>query len=151
MNVEIERKFLVSGDFKNSATRSIHIVQGYLSSVPVRTVRVRISGDKAFLTVKGIGSESGMSRFEWEKDISVEDAEKLLEIAEPGVIEKTRYLVPSEDGAHVWEVDEFEGRLKGLVLAEIELSSESEAFELPAWAGKEVTGDPAYYNSSLRR
>jgi len=148
MALEIERKFLVKGEFKSLAVRSFHIVQGYLSSVPERTVRVRIKGEKAFLTVKGLGSGSGMSRFEWEKEISVEDAQALLAIAEPGVIEKTRYIVPA--GSQVWEVDEFAGALEGLVLAEVELTSESETFDLPVWVGEEVTGNPRYYNSSMK-
>ncbi len=150
MAQEIERKFLVKSDeFKKQATRAIRIVQGYLSSVPERTVRVRIKGDKGYLTVKGIGSESGASRFEWEIEIPREDAENLLKICEPGVIDKTRYLVPV--GNHTFEVDEFYGENEGLILAEVELKSEDEAFEKPEWLGEEVTGDVRYYNAMLMK
>lgn len=147
MALEIERKFLVTGDFKAFADKSVRIVQGYLSSVPERTVRVRVKGDHGFITVKGLGSESGASRFEWEKEIPADEALEMLKICEPGVIDKTRYLV--EVGEHTFEVDEFYGDNEGLVVAEVELVSEDEAFERPDWLGKEVTGDPRYYNSSL--
>jgi adenylate cyclase len=150
MAQEIERKFLVKSDeFKKHATKAIRIVQGYLSSVPERTVRVRIKGDKGYLTVKGIGSESGASRFEWEIEIPREDAENLLKICEPGVIDKTRYLVPV--GNHTFEVDEFYGENEGLILAEVELKSEDEAFQKPDWLGEEVTGDVRYYNAMLMK
>lgn len=148
MALEIERKFLVAGDFKSRAVKSVRIVQGYLSSVPQRTVRVRIMGRKGFLTVKGIGNQAGMSRFEWEKEIPVQEAEELLKIAEPGLIEKTRYYVPDADGLHTWEVDEFGGCNEGLVVAEIELEKENDSFSRPDWLGEEVTGDPRYYNSN---
>ncbi len=149
MAQEIERKFLVKGDFKPFVKRSMRIIQGYLSSVPERTVRVRIKGDKGFLTVKGIGNESGASRFEWEKEISKEDVENLLKICEPGIIDKTRYLV--EVGDHTYEVDEFYGENQGLTVAEVELESENETFEKPEWLGEEVTGDAKYYNSMLMK
>ena len=150
MAQEIERKFLVKNDdFKKQAVRSTRIVQGYLSSVPERTVRVRIKGDKGFLTIKGIGNESGASRFEWEKEIDREEAERLLKICEPGIIDKTRYIVPVGD--HLFEVDEFYGENEGLVLAEVELKSENEAFEKPPWLAEEVTGDVRYYNSMLMK
>ncbi len=150
MAQEIERNFLVKKDrFKNEAVKATRIVQGYLSSAPERTVRVRIRGDKGFLTVKGIGNETGASRFEWEIEIPKEDAEKLLRICEPGIIDKTRYLV--KIGEHVFEVDEFYGENEGLVLAEVELKAENEAFEKPAWLGEEVTGDVRYYNSMLMK
>lgn len=149
MAQEIERKFLVSGDFKSEATKATRITQGYLSSVPERTVRVRIKGDKGYMTVKGIGSDSGASRFEWEKEIPVEDVRELLKICEPGVIDKTRYLVPA--GKHTFEVDEFYGDNEGLVVAEVELGSEDEEFVRPGWLGEEVTGDPRYYNSMLMK
>lgn len=147
MAQEIERKFLVGGEYRPSAFKSVRITQGYLSSVPQRTVRVRVKGEKGFITVKGAGSASGASRFEWEKEIPLEDAEALLEICEPGVIDKTRYLV--RVGDHTFEVDEFYGDNEGLTVAEVELSSEDEAFEKPSWLGREVTGDPRYYNSAL--
>ena len=150
MAVEIERKFLVKDEqFKTLAMKQTRIVQGYLSSEPERTVRVRIKGDKGFLTIKGIGNESGASRFEWEKEISMEEAKSLLEICEPGVIDKTRFLVAS--GPHTYEVDEFYGENQGLVVAEVELESEDEAFEKPEWLAQEVTGDAKYYNSMLMR
>lgn len=149
MAQEIERKFLVAGDFKAEVFKSTRIIQGYLSSVPERTVRVRVKGDKGFLTIKGIGSQSGVSRFEWEKEIPTEEAQQLLAICEPGVIDKTRYLVKA--GEHTFEVDEFYGDNDGLVVAEVELSSEDEAFAKPAWLGEEVTGDVKYYNSMLMK
>ena len=149
MGQEIEKKFLVSGDFKAEATKATRITQGYLSSVPERTVRVRIKGDKGYITVKGIGNDSGASRFEWEKEIPVEDVRELLKICEPGVIDKTRYLVPK--GNHTFEVDEFYGDNEGLVVAEVELGTEDEAFERPAWLASEVTGDKRYYNSMLMK
>jgi adenylate cyclase len=149
MAKEIERKFLVNGDFKPFVSKQTRIVQGYLSSVPERTVRVRIKGDKGYITIKGIGNASGASRYEWEKEIPISETEELLKICEPGVIDKTRYLVKA--GAHTIEVDEFYGENEGLVLAEIELSSEAESFEKPAWLGEEVTGDTRYYNSMLMK
>lgn len=147
MAVEIERKFLVDGEFRHIVESSVRVVQGYLSSVPERTVRVRVYGDRGFITIKGIGSSSGMSRFEWEKEISCEEAMSLLEICEAGVIDKTRHIV--RVGDHVYEVDEFHGDNEGLVVAEIELSSEDESFVRPDWLGREVTGDSRYYNSML--
>lgn len=149
MAKEIERKFLVKGEFKNLAAKATRIVQGYLSSVPERTVRVRIKGDKGYLTIKGIGNTSGASRYEWEKEISIQEAEELLKICEPGVIDKTRYLVKL--GNHTFEVDEFYGENEGLILAELELSSEAESFVKPDWLGEEVTGDVKYYNSMLMK
>lgn len=146
---EIERKFLVSGEFKKLASKETRIVQGYLSSVPERTVRVRIKGDKGFITIKGIGNASGASRYEWEKEIPTNEVEELLKICEPGVIDKTRYLL--KVGEHTFEVDEFYGENNGLVLAEIELSTESEKFVKPEWLGEEVTGDTKYYNSMLMK
>jgi len=150
MAQEIERKFLVKGDFKPFVTKQTRIIQGYLSSVPERTVRVRIKGDKGYLTIKGIGNKSGASRFEWEKEIPVEEAKQLLEICEPGVIDKTRYIVPEKSGLK-FEVDEFYGENEGLTLAEIELPSEDHPFEKPEWLGEEVTGDVRYFNSMLMK
>ena len=146
---EIERKFLVRGEFKNLASKETRIVQGYLSSIPERTVRVRIKGDKGFITIKGIGNTSGATRYEWEKEIPASEVEELLKICEPGVIDKTRYLV--KVGNHTFEVDEFYGENQGLTVAEIELSSESEDFVKPEWLGDEVTGDTKYYNSMLMK
>lgn len=149
MAQEIERKFLVVGDFKQYAKKSEHIVQGYLNSTPERTVRVRIKDDKGYMTVKGISSPSGVSRFEWEKEIPVNEARELINICEPGVIDKVRHLV--DVGEHIFEVDEFYGDNEGLVLAEIELSTEEEEFAKPDWLGEEVTGDIRYYNSMLMK
>jgi len=146
---EIERKFLVTGDFKNLAAKETRIVQGYLSSIPERTVRVRIKGDKGFITIKGIGNASGATRYEWEKEIPTAEVEELLKICEPGVIDKTRFLV--KVGEHTFEVDEFYGENQGLVVAEIELSAENESFAKPEWLGAEVTGDVKYYNSMLMK
>ncbi len=149
MALEIEKKFLVTGDFMKESTKATRITQGYLSSVPERTVRVRIKGNKGYITVKGIGSASGASRYEWEKEIPVSEIEQLLAICEPGVIDKTRHLVVS--GKHTFEVDVFHGENEGLILAEVELSSENEAFVKPGWLGREVTGDTRYYNSMLMK
>lgn len=149
MATETERKFLVKGNFKAGAESSQRITQGYLSSVPERTVRVRIKGDRGFITVKGIGNASGASRYEWEKEIPVAEVKELLELCEPGVIDKTRYLV--RVGAHVFEVDEFYGENEGLVVAEVELDDEGQAFEKPSWLGAEVTGDVRYYNAMLMK
>jgi adenylate cyclase len=150
-NIEIEKKFLVKGDFKKDAFKATRITQGYLSSVPERTVRVRVKGDKGFITIKGIGNASGAARFEWEKEIPVEEVKALLDICEPGVIDKTRYLVKNADGVHTWEVDEFYGENEGLTLAEIELAGEDDKFDKPSWLGEEVTGDAKYYNSMLMK
>lgn len=149
MAQEIERKFLVDGDFRSEAFKAVRITQGYLSSVPERTVRVRVKDNKGYITVKGVGDESGVSRFEWEKEIPVDDARELLRICEPGVIDKTRYLV--KVGIHTFEVDEFYGDNEGLTVAEVELSDPNEAFGKPSWLGEEVTGDKRYYNSFLSR
>lgn len=146
--IEIERKFLVkSNDFKKEAASSKRIVQGYLSTSPERSVRVRIKGDAGFITVKGISNASGMSRFEWEKEIPVTEAEQLLNICEEGVISKTRYNV--NVGDYIFEVDEFYDANEGLILAEVELKSETDEFEKPDWLADEVTGDTKYYNSQL--
>lgn len=151
MGFEIERKFLVAGDFKKDAYDSVRICQGYLNSAAERVVRVRVKGDKGYITVKGSSNDSGVTRFEWEKEISVEDATSLLKLAEPGVIDKTRYLVRNTDGKHILEVDEFQGDNEGLTIAEIELDDENEPFDKPSWLGEEVTGDQRYYNSFLSK
>ncbi|MFP4470804.1 MAG: CYTH domain-containing protein [Bacteroidota bacterium] len=149
MSKEIERKFLVTGEFKNKAVQSSRIIQGYLNSDPERAVRVRIRDSEGYLTIKGMSNESGTSRYEWEKQIDVEEARKLLEICEPGVIDKTRYIVPWVN--HTFEVDEFYGENAGLILAEVELKDEHEDFEKPDWVGKEVTGDKRFYNVMLKK
>ena len=147
---EIERKFLVkSDDFKNQASEKILFIQAYLNTHPERTIRIRISGDHAFMTIKGKSSENGLSRFEWEKEIAMTDAQELLDLCEPGKIKKNRYLI--HVGDHTYEVDEFLEDNKGLILAEIELESEKESFEKPDWLGEEVTGNLKYYNSNLIR
>jgi adenylate cyclase len=146
--IEIERKFLVSStEFFALADSKVYIKQGYLSKDPHRTVRVRIKDERAFLTIKGISSESGMSRFEWEKEIALEEGETLMRLCLPNIIEKTRFIVPQ--GTLTFEVDVFEREHKGLILAEIELPSEKTTINLPPWIGKEVTGDKRYYNSYL--
>ena len=147
MAQEIERKFLVDGDFKQEAYESVRICQGYLSSVPGRTVRVRVRGEKGYLTIKGAGDAAGVSRFEWEHEIGLKDALELMELCEPGRIDKMRYLIKA--GKHVFEVDEFFGENAGLVLAEVELNAIDEAFEHPQWLGQEVTGDVRFYNAYL--
>lgn len=147
-NIEIERKFLVNGDFKPEAYDSQRIVQGYMASnTNGRSVRIRIKGNKGYITIKGASNASGMSRFEWEKEISLNDAEQLIKLCDPGVIDKIRYFI--KVGKHVFEVDEFRGENDGLIVAEIELNSETEEFEKPIWLGREVTGDARYYNSQL--
>ena len=150
MAIEIERKFLVSNmNFKEDSFTHFQIKQGFLNTHKKRTVRVRIAGDSAFITVKGKSNKSGLSRFEWEKKITVTEASSLLLLCEKGIIEKTRYLV--KVGTHTFEVDEFFGIHKGLLLAEVELSSEKEKFTKPDWLGKEVTGDKQYYNAVLSK
>jgi len=149
MAQEIERKFLVVGDFKPEVFRSYRISQGYICRTPGRTVRVRVRDDQGFLTIKGPSFDGGLSRFEWEKEIPAGEAEELLALAEPVVIDKTRHLVHNTDGVHTWEVDEFDGANAGLVIAEIELGAPDEPFDRPSWLGPEVTGDRRYYNSFL--
>lgn len=147
MNYEIERKFLVLGDYKSESHTHYRIVQGYLSTVPKRVVRIRINDDTAYLTIKSTVSDSEFTRYEWEKEIPLEDAEAMLKFCEKEIIEKRRYLV--NVGAHLFEVDEFYGSNQGLVVAEVELASEDEEFEKPDWLGEEVTSDSRYYNSML--
>lgn len=148
MALEIERKFLVVGDYKSQATSAEHIAQGYLSSGGGCTVRVRVRGEQGFLTIKG-PSLDGISRSEWEYAVPAKEALQMLTLCRGGVIDKCRYLVPFE--GHTFEVDEFYGDNEGLVVAEVELSSVDENFARPAWLGEEVTGDPRYYNSHLVR
>ena len=148
--LEIERKFLVKDDsYRQLAYSSSRILQGYICSGHGRTVRVRLRGDCGYLTIKGPSMDGGLSRYEFEKEITTEEAEQLFRLCEPGVIDKTRYLVKS--GQHTFEVDEFYGDNEGLVMAEVELRSADEPFEKPDFIGKEVTGDRRFYNSHLRR
>lgn len=147
---EIERKFLVKSNAFIALSHKKHkIVQGYLNSAPERSVRIRIKNNKGFLTIKGIGNESGVSRFEWEKEITLADAEKLLLLCEPVVIDKIRYEVLYEN--FLYEIDVFFGANEGLILAEIELDSEHQSFLKPEWLGEEVTGKEQYYNAYLSR
>ena len=148
MHFEIERKFLVKGPFKELASSSSRIMQGYISSMKGRTVRVRIRDEKGYLTIKGPSDQGGLVRYEFEKEISFQDARDLMKICEPGIIDKTRYLVPYE--GHIFEVDEFYGENEGLILAEVELKAPDEPFERPAFLGREVTGDRRFYNSCMR-
>ena len=148
--IEIERKFLVkTEDFKEESYEKYTIKQGFLNTSPERTVRVRIKGETAFITVKGKNNEAGLTRFEWEKEIDKQEAEELLKLCEPGMIDKTRYLVKVVD--HIFEVDEFYGENEGLIVAEVELLNENEKISKPEWLGSEVTGKPEYYNSQLSK
>ncbi len=149
-SMEIERKFLVVGDsYKQAATSSSRIRQGYICSDRGRTVRVRLRGGRGFLTIKGPSADGGLSRYEFEKEITPQEAERLFELCEPGAVDKTRWMVPC--GAHTFEVDEFHGCNEGLVVAEVELSSPTEQFCKPAFVGREVTGDRRFYNSCLTK
>ena len=162
MSLEIERKFLVAGDFKSLATSHTRIVQGYICSDRGRTVRVRLRSSEpaetpdqkseghGYLTIKGPSVDDGLSRYEFEKEITIDEALSLLRLCQPGIIDKVRWLVPMSDG-HTFEVDEFHGENEGLVVAEVELSAPDEPYERPAWLGEEVTGDRRYYNSQLRQ
>ncbi|MBO4800842.1 MAG: CYTH domain-containing protein [Bacteroidaceae bacterium] len=151
MAQEIERKFLVKGDaYRALAFHHYHIAQGYISSGNGRTVRVRIRDDQGFLTIKGPSADGGLSRYEFETEIAVSDAHDLMQLCEPGIIDKTRWLVKTADG-HTFEVDEFHGDNDGLVMAEVELGAADETFEKPHFIGREVTGDRRFYNSHLRR
>lgn len=149
--IEIERKFLLKEgyDFKARAFAHHRIQQGYILSANGRTVRVRLRGTQAFLTIKGPSLDGGLSRYEFEKEITPDEARQLFRLCEPGLVDKTRYLVRS--GSHVFEVDEFHGDNQGLLLAEVELSSPDEPFLKPDFIGKEVTGDRRYYNAHLRQ
>ena len=149
MGLEIERKFLVAGEFRDQAYAHSHIRQGYISSGNGRTVRIRIRDNRGYLTIKGPSDRAGLARYEFETEVSLSDAEDLMCICEPGIIDKTRYLVRS--GKHVFEVDEFYGDNEGLLMAEVELQAENEPFEKPDFIGREVTGDRRFYNSHLRR
>ena len=148
--IEIERKFLlVSDNYKKEAYKQTKIIQGFLNTHKERAVRIRIMGAEAFITVKGISNKEGTTRFEWEKEIPLEEAKMLLKLCEPNLIEKIRYEV--KVGFHFFEIDEFFGENEGLIMAEIELSDENEEFIKPDWLGKEVTGDVRYYNSQLSK
>ncbi|WP_445736348.1 CYTH domain-containing protein [Mariniflexile sp.] len=148
--LEIERKFLVTSEgYKHEAFKKKRIIQGFLNTHKERTVRVRVKGDTGFITVKGLSTSDGLSRFEWEKEITKKEAQALLKLCEPGVIDKMRYEIKVEN--HIFEVDEFYGDNLGLVIAEVELRSETEKFTKPHWLGKEVTGNIKYYNAQLSK
>ena len=150
MSQEIERKFLVKDtSYRDIAVSSSVIKQGYICSERGRTVRVRIRNGKGYLTIKGPSFDNGLSRYEWEKEIPVDEAEELMALCLPGVIDKTRYLV--DYAGHIFEVDEFHGENDGLVVAEVELESADEKFDIPDFIGEEVTGQVKYYNSFLMR
>ena len=149
MPLEIERKFLVVGDYKSLSASHSRIMQGYICSGRGRTVRVRLRDDKGYLTIKGPSLNGGLSRYEFEKEITKDEALSLMRLCEPGIIDKTRWLVPV--GSHTYEVDEFYGDNAGLVMAEVELSGEDEPYEKPSFIAQEVTGDRRFYNSSLRQ
>ena len=158
-NMEIERKFLVlNEDYKQLAISHYSIIQGYICKEPDRTVRVRIKtlsdgSGKAYLTIKSKPNAMGFSRFEWEREIMLDDAQQLIQMCLPGVIEKTRWLIPANHTTSttplVWEVDEFHGRLAGIVIAELELESEDQTFDKLSFVGEEVTGNPRYYNANM--
>lgn len=147
MAQEIERKFLVTGDYRSLATSASRIAQGYICCARGRTVRVRLRDDRAYLTIKGPSADNGLSRYEWEKEIPADEGRELMKLCVGGIIDKTRYLVPC--GTHTFEVDEFYGDNEGLVVAEVELRAPDEPFECPPFLGREVTGQVRYYNSQL--
>lgn len=149
MAQEIERKFLVRGEFKSQAFKQSRMIQGYICNTNSRTVRVRISDNQGFLTIKGPTSESGVTRYEWEREISLPDAHELMQLCQEGVISKTRFYVHS--GSHIFEIDEFHDTNQGLIVAEVELLDEHEEFVKPDFIGEEVTGDVRYYNSQLMK
>ena len=150
MNQEIERKYLVTSDcYKEMAVARYHIRQGYISREKTGTVRVRITDDKAYLTIKGKPAVGHFARYEWEKEIDVKEAEELMKLCQGTIIDKTRWIVPAKEEELKWEVDEFHGKHDGLVVAEIELESEDQVVVLPAFIGKEVTDDPQYYNANM--
>jgi CYTH domain-containing protein len=154
-NLEIERKFLVVDDsYKQLAISHYRIIQGYICRDSGRTVRVRLKSDcngqnTAYLTIKGKPTDGMLSRFEWEREVKWEDAKQLLTLCKGNLIDKTRWLVPAKEPELIWEIDEFHGHKKGLILAEIELKSEDQSFEQPNFIGQEVTGDIQYYNSNM--
>ena len=148
--MEIERKYLVTSDcYKEMAVARYHIRQGYISREKTGTVRVRITDDKAYLTIKGKPAAGHFARYEWEKEIDVKEAEELMKLCQGTIIDKTRWIVPAMEEGLKWEVDEFHGKHEGLVVAEIELESEDQVVVLPAFIGKEVTDDPQYYNANM--
>lgn len=150
MNQEIERKYLVNGEsYKQMAVAHHHICQGYISREKTGTVRVRITDNKAYLTIKDKPTAGHFARYEWEKEIDVADAVELIKLCQGTIIDKTRWIVPAKEEGLKWEVDEFHGKYEGLVVAEIELESEEQIVHLPDFIGKEVTDDRRYYNANM--
>lgn len=148
--MEIERKYLVTSDsYKQMAVARYHICQGYISREKTGTVRIRITDDKAYLTIKGKPAAGHFARYEWEKEIDVQEAKELMQLCQGTIIDKTRWIVPAAEDGLKWEIDEFHGKHAGLTLAEIELTSEEQEVEKPDFVGKDVTSDPRYYNANM--
>ena len=148
--MEIERKYLVTSDsYKQMAVARYHICQGYISREKTGTVRIRITDDKAYLTIKGKPAVGHFARYEWEKEIDVQEAKELMQLCQGTIIDKTRWIIPTKEGGLKWEVDEFHGKHEGLTLAEIELTSEEQEVEKPDFVGEDVTSDPRYYNANM--
>ncbi len=148
--MEIERKYLVTSDsYKQMAVARYHICQGYISREKTGTVRIRITDDKAYLTIKGKPAAGHFARYEWEKEIDVQEAKELMQLCQGTIIDKTRWIVPAAEDGLKWEVDEFHGKHAGLTLAEIELTSEEQEVEKPDFVGEDVTSDPRYYNANM--
>ena len=148
--MEIERKYLVTSDsYKQMAVARYHICQGYISREKTGTVRIRITDDKAYLTIKGKPAAGHFARYEWEKEIDVQEAKELMQLCQGTIIDKTRWIIPAAEEGLKWEVDEFHGKQEGLTLAEIELTSEEQQVEKPSFVGEDVTSDPRYYNANM--
>ena len=148
--MEIERKYLVTSDsYKQMAVARYHICQGYISREKTGTVRIRITDDKAYLTIKGKPAAGHFARYEWEKEINVQEAKELMHLCQGTIIDKTRWIIPAKEEGLKWEVDEFHGKHEGLTLAEIELTSEEQEVEKPDFVGEDVTSDPRYYNANM--
>ena len=148
--MEIERKYLVTSDsYKQMAVARYHICQGYISREKTGTVRIRITDDKAYLTIKGKPAAGHFARYEWEKEIDVQEAKELMQLCQGTIIDKTRWIIPAKEEGLKWEVDEFHGKHEGLTIAEIELTSEEQEVEKPDFVGEDVTSDPRYYNANM--
>jgi CYTH domain-containing protein len=148
--MEIERKYLVTSDsYKQMAVARYHICQGYISREKTGTVRIRITDNKAYLTIKGKPAAGHFARYEWEKEIDVQEAQELMQLCQGSIIDKTRWIIPAAEEGLKWEVDEFHGKHEGLTLAEIELTSEEQQVEKPSFVGEDVTSDPRYYNANM--
>ena len=148
--MEIERKYLVTSDsYKHMAVARYHICQGYISREKTGTVRIRITDNKAYLTIKGKPAAGHFARYEWEKEIDVQEAQELMQLCQGTIIDKTRWIIPAAEEGLKWEVDEFHGKHEGLTLAEIELTSEEQQVEKPSFVGEDVTSDSRYYNANM--